>query len=91
MVKEIINYRILAHKVLAVVVIRVVETEDKIYKFTLEDGKNYNIEEWTVYVDAVPGISHEDEYEAVAFTGQRQNKAVAASLFSDYNIDKYKW
>lgn len=40
---------------------------------------------WAVYVDAVPGHSHEHEWQEVATHGDKQNetvaKAIATSLF----------
>ena len=38
------------------------------------------VDGWCVYVDAVPGYSHEAEWGEVAANGDKQNKAVATAI-----------
>lgn len=66
----------LARKVLAVAVIK--------YE---EDG---NLFDWAVYVDAVEGKNHDNEYMAVAYTGAKLIKEFAVILFPSYDQDKYR-
>lgn len=38
------------------------------------------VEGWSVYVGAVPGECHDDEWREVATSGDKQNEAVAAAI-----------
>jgi len=38
------------------------------------------IDGWCVYVDAVPGISHDEEWQEVARSGDKTNKKVATAI-----------
>ena len=66
----------LAQKVLAVAV-----------KNIDDDGKMFD---WAVYIDAVPGINHQDEFMQVARLGCKQHKRIAALLFPNIDIERYR-
>ena len=74
--KEKIIYSALASKVIAVAVAN--------YK---EDGELFD---WSCYVDAVPGQSHENEYEEVARFGDKTNVDIACSIFRGFDKSKYR-
>lgn len=38
---------------------------------------------WRVYVDAVPGESHDNEWQEVARSGDKQKEAVAAAIVTN--------
>jgi len=38
-----------------------------------------------VYVDAVPGYDHKEEWEAVARHGDKQSKEIAKAIFPEYS------
>lgn len=69
---DIIDYRALAPKVLAVAIKRI-------------EGRNRETNEtiygWRVYVRDVPGKSHRDEVQDVASWGSVQSEKVAKALF----------
>ena len=69
----------LAQRVLAVAVLHYAEVDNK---FILQD--------WAVYIDAVPGISHEDEKQAAAEYGDKQPRQIATLLFPGHDIEKYR-
>jgi len=74
--EEKYNYIALSSKVLAVAVINY--TEDN------------QLFDWAVYIDAVPGMDHENEYVSVAAVGAKQSKYIAIALFPRYDINKYR-
>ena len=43
---------------------------------------NYSVGDWAAYIDAVPGMNHEAEYEAVLKFGNKISKAMAETLFA---------
>lgn len=51
---------------------------------------NTDVGDWAVYVDAVPGIKHSDEWEAVARVGDKVSEGVAAALWPDL-AEKYTY
>ncbi len=71
-----IRYQALAKMVLAVAVVN-----------TDSYGKLFD---WTVYVDAVPGINHDTECAIVAKNGCKQSQKLAGLLFPDLDIEKYR-
>ena len=73
--KEVIDYKPLSMKVLAVSVAR--------YR---DDGTLFD---WAAYVDAVEGQSHEREYKRVAEVGSKLPKDVAVLLFG-LNADRWR-
>ena len=48
-----------------------------------------NGHDWAAYIDAVPGINHDNEDEQVSRTGTKLSKEVAKVLFP--NMDMAKW
>ena len=60
----------LAQKVLVVARVEVYEN--------MPDGKKGL---WAAYIDAVPGMNHNDEYEAVARCGDKLSKHLAEVIF----------
>jgi hypothetical protein len=46
--------------------------------------------DWSAYVDAVPGKSHEKEAEEVAGTGDKLPEDLAKFLFPDL-AEQYQW
>ena len=70
-----IRYTALASKVL---VVCITNYDDKI------------LFDWTCYIDAVPGIKHDNEYLAVAGLGAKLSQKVAAVLYPDLDIEKYR-
>lgn len=70
------RYYPLACRVLAVAVINEYETVPF-----------YN---WAVYIDAVPGQNHENEYLEVAKSGSKTLKEIAGILFPCFDIERYR-
>lgn len=66
----------LAHKVLAVAVIN-----------HTENGKLFD---WSVYIDCVSGMNHEQEKFAVSENGDKQNRKIAICLFPEFDINLYR-
>ena len=73
----IIETRALAQKVLAVAIINY-------------EGADYLLFDWSCYIDAVPGDSHDVEKFAVQLTGCKQSMEMASVLFPHLPIDKYR-
>ena len=46
--------------------------------------------DWSVYVDAVPGIHHNFEWDAVAANGDKQSKEIACALFPFLEMKPYR-
>ncbi len=69
-----IRQNALAQKVLAVAVLKY---------------DNEVLFDWAVYIDAVPGISHNAEAERVVGDGCKQPQRIAEVLFPDVDITKY--
>lgn len=42
------------------------------------------VDGWSVYVDAVPGMSHADEWQAVAHHGAKLKEAAARAVVETY-------
>ena len=53
---------------------------------TVTEGVNH----WAAYIDAVPGISHKNERQAVAENGIKIHREIAEFLFPDL-AQKYTW
>jgi len=54
---------------------------------------NYNnsiVFDWAAYIGAVPGITHQFEYESVAKEGSKLSKKLAAIIFPNQDINKYR-
>lgn len=66
----------LAQKVLAVAVIK-----------RKEKGIIFD---WAVYIDAVDGRNHENEYDNVAQSGCKQSTKIGKVLFPHLDITKYR-
>jgi hypothetical protein len=49
-----------------------------------------NVKDWTAYIDAVPGVCHEHEYESVANTGEKISKEMATLIFPSI-AEEYTW
>jgi hypothetical protein len=75
MENQIIRFRALASKVLAVAVI------------TQHTGTKYD---WACYIDSVPGIDHSTEHIIVAKNGDKQHESVAEVLFPELDIKNYR-
>ena len=67
----------LASKVLAVAVANINKETNEIL-------------DWSCYVDAVKGYNHQQEFEAVASTGDKQPERIAQALFPGLDISKYR-
>lgn len=52
-----------------------------------EDG---DVFDWSVYIDAVPGICHANEYMQVARTGQKQTKKLGIVFYPGMDATKYR-
>ena len=74
--KKQYKLRALASKVLAVAVINLKE--------------DLTVFDWAVYVDAVEGNNHSEEYIAVAEVGCKQSVELSALLFPNLPIEKYR-
>lgn len=48
-------------------------------------------DDWTAYIKAVPGESHEDEWEEVYRHGGKLPKDVAELLFPSFKNLSYRW
>ena len=53
----------------------------------IEDGKLFD---WAAYVDAVPGINHENEAERVAGDGAKVSEELAKIMFPELDIERYR-
>lgn len=51
---------------------------------------NLTLFDWAVYVDAVPGINHEQEKDRVADKGCKQGMKLASLLFPDLDKNLYR-
>ena len=51
---------------------------------------NHVIGDFAVYIDAVKGINHEDEWEQIAKTGTKVDKELAIIYFTDL-FRRYTW
>jgi len=51
---------------------------------------NTEVGDWAAYIDAVPGKSHDKEYQEVGRTGSKLPKKVAEMLFP-YEAEHYRW
>jgi len=49
-----------------------------------------NINDWAAYCDAVPGISHRYEHEAVARHGAKLPKDIAVAMFPQFDPAMYR-
>jgi len=49
---------------------------------------NVEVGDWCVYIDAVPGMNHDDEYEEVARKGAKLPERIAKLIFPGY---AYRW
>lgn len=50
----------------------------------------YVIKDWSAYIDAVPGIDHENEYDKVLSDGIKLPYEIAKILFPEFD-KKFKW
>jgi hypothetical protein len=83
------GYRALASRVLAVFSVwaPIEEQPDPVIKANLESGTHER--ELRVYVDAVPGRSHPDEWREVLRQGDKQSPEVAMAIFPRFADCKY--
>lgn len=51
---------------------------------------NGKLMDWAVYVDAVPGENHDNEYVKVTTHGSKLYKAMAVFMFPGLPADKYR-
>ena len=51
---------------------------------------NTDAGDWTVYIDAVPGKNHDDEWEEVARNGTKVPQLIGEYCFPRYK-DEYNW
>lgn len=77
--KTIIRRHALAQRVLAVAVLHCIKKE-----------KIWEIFDWAVYIDAVPGEDYNKEMERVSKYGTKTHKRIAEVLFPRFDIKKYK-
>lgn len=77
MIKQDYRFVALAQRVLAVASISY-------------DEATWTVIDWAVYIDAVPGKNHPEEYMRVAETGDKQPLKIAALLFPALDIKKYR-
>lgn len=76
--KQEYRHTALAMKVLAVASV----------KYRDEEGKD--LFDWAVYIDAVEGQKHGEEFMKVATHGSKQPKKIAVLLFPDLDPEKYR-
>ena len=74
----------LSHDVLAVAVINY-----ECIRGTVIPNKD-DLFDWVVYIGAVPGDNHQEEFMAVAKSGSKLNSKLATVLFPYYDLDKYR-
>ncbi len=86
--KTVYSYNALASKVLAVAVLsyEIVPNENS---KTATAGEE-SLYDWAVYIDAVPGINHNQEYMNVAQKGDKCPKQIATILFPSFDTEKYR-
>ena len=46
--------------------------------------------DWSAYIDAVPGIDHKNEIKEVIERGSKVSPRIAAAMFPDLDIKKYR-
>lgn len=76
----------LAARVLAVASVHVLE-EGEGERIGLTEG---DIFDWSVYIDAVMGMNHEDEMEEVLRFGSKLPVEVAHVLFPEFDVKRYR-
>ena len=53
-----------------------------------DDGSVF---EYAVYIDAVPGHDHNQEYIPVSKVGDKVGKKIAEAIFPELKGNKYRW
>ncbi len=60
------------------------------YKVLAVASMNFEVGDWACYIDAVPGIHHDLEWEAVAAEGDKCDETLATILFPRI-ADSMQW
>lgn len=71
--RKVFRWRCMAQRVMFVAVVNV----------RFDERGEIGFSDWAVYCDAVPGLHHPLEYEAVAANGDKVEEALAKYLFPD--------
>jgi len=45
---------------------------------------NDDVGEWTAFIDAVPGMNHDEEWQAVLYRGTKLDERIAKVIFPEF-------